>query len=220
MAKKNKYYVVWVGYKPGVYDSWSACQLQTKGFPGAKFKGFDTKILAENAYNEGFIGYEKLSPSQKVLFSVDDNSPKPVYPSLAVDAAWNTATLEMEYRGVVAQTGTELFKQGPYPDATNNIGEFLAIVHVLAMLSKGMGLPDSIMKIRETIPVYSDSKTAISWVRNKRANTKLKPTAKNRLLFNLVARAENWLRENSWKNPLLKWETKVWGEIPADFGRK
>jgi ribonuclease HI len=42
----------------------------------------------------------------------------------------------------------------------------------------------------------------------------------NKDLLELIKRAENWLKENSFRNPILKWETKAWGEIPADFGRK
>ena len=102
------------------------------------------------------------------------------------------------------------FHKGPYPNATVNIGEFLALVHGLALLKQQ----------NSDIPIYSDSRTAMSWVRRKKANTKLARTAKNKDVFDLIERAEYWLRNNTWKNPILKWETKAWGEIPADFGRK
>lgn len=127
-----------------------------------------------------------------------------------MDAAWNTVSGDMEYRGVYTWNAEEIFHRGPYPDGTNNIGEFLALVHALALLEKN----------KKNSPVYSDSRTAITWVRKKRANTKLEPTSKNAILFDLIARAENWLQEHSFKNPILKWETQDWGEIPADFGRK
>jgi ribonuclease HI len=35
-----------------------------------------------------------------------------------------------------------------------------------------------------------------------------------------MERAEKWLLSNEFSNEILKWETKAWGEIPADFGRK
>jgi len=210
MAKKVTHYVVWEGLKPGIYENWNDCEKQVKRFPEAKYKGFPSKIAAQRAFEMGYEAYKSLSKEEEVLFHVDENTPKPIFPSLAVDAAWNTATLEMEYQGVDCQTGKQVFHQGPFPDATNNIGEFLAIVHGLALL-KTEG--------RE-IPIYTDSITAISWVRAKQARTTLKPTGRNKILFELIQRAEKWLRENAWKNPILKWETQYWGEIPADFGRK
>ena len=116
----------------------------------------------------------------------------------------------MEYRGVYVKTGQEIFKMGPFPDGTNNIGEFLAIVHGLAIL-KQKGL---------SIPLYSDSKTAMGWVQKKCCNTKLERTTRNEKLFELVRRAELWLMGNTYPNPIFKWRTEKWGEIPADFGRK
>lgn len=210
MAKKNSYYVVWDGYNPGIYSSWEECQVQIKGYPKAKYKGFPNLIAAKRAFEMGYKAFQSLDAKQSALLSVTENTPKPIYPSIAVDAAWNTATLEMEYRGVDTKTGEPIFHQGPFPDATNNIGEFLAIVHGLAHLKKH----------GSNVPIYSDSMTAISWVRAKHARTTLQPTSKNKELFELIQRAEKWLKENSWNNPLLKWETQYWGEIPADFGRK
>jgi ribonuclease HI len=103
-----------------------------------------------------------------------------------------------------------LFKQGPFEEGTNNIGEFLAIVHGLAFLKQ---------KNSNRI-IYTDSKTAIGWVKKKSCNTKLKRNEKNEQLFKLVQRAEEWLKINSYDTTIVKWETKAWGEIPADFGRK
>ena len=116
----------------------------------------------------------------------------------------------MEYQGVDTRSGKRLFHQGPFEEGTNNIGEFLAIVHALAYLKKQGS--DRI--------IYTDSRTAISWVRKKRCNTKLKPSEANRPLMELVRRAEQWLKSHTWNTPVVKWETRVWGEIPADFGRK
>ena len=80
----------------------------------------------------------------------------------AVDAACSGNPGPMEYQCIDLQTGAQVFHYGPI-HGTNNIGEFLAIVH---------------------------------------------------------ARAENWLRTHPINIPIIKWETKKWGEIPADFGRK
>ena len=208
---KNKFYVVWEGVKPGVYNSWKECQLNIKGYPNAKYKAFPTIQAAHEAFKNNYKNYvtKKIDPKLQ-LDGLQENQPKPIFPSLAVDAACNTVTGDMEYRGVDAKTGKELFRQGPHKDGTNNVGEFLAIVHGLAFLKQK----------KSNLPIYTDSKTAISWIRLKKANTKLEKTSRNANLFDLISRAEKWLRENSWENKLLKWETKIWGEIPADFGRK
>jgi ribonuclease HI len=210
MPKTSKFYVVWSGHKPGIYDSWDECQKQIKNYPNAKFKGFPTRAAAEKAYDSKFDGFKSKSSKTKTLFNLPDDQPKPVYPSIAVDAACNSTTGQMEYQGVDTKSKRLIFHQGPYLDGTNNIGEFLAIVHALALLKKS----------KSSLPIYTDSMTAITWVRNRRANTKLIKSTENEILFELIARAEKWLKENIWKNPILKWETPIWGEIPADFGRK
>jgi len=103
-----------------------------------------------------------------------------------------------------------LFKQEPYQQGTNNVGEFLALVHGLAFLKQKKS--DKIL--------YSDSRIAIGWVRKKKCNTKLERNKKNEQLFELITRAEAWLKSNRYNTPIVKWETAAWGEIPADFGRK
>lgn len=135
---------------------------------------------------------------------------KPVLPALAVDAACSGNPGMMEFRGVIADTGTEVFHRGPFAEGTNNIGEFLAIVLGLAYL-KSHGLP---------WVLYSDSRTALAWLKKKHAQTKLECTPANQPLFEMLHKAERWLAENSYSTVVLKWDTEEWGEIPADFGRK
>ncbi|WP_455591260.1 ribonuclease H1 domain-containing protein [Bacteroides sp.] len=206
---KQKFYVVWEGVTPGIYTSWTDCQLQTKGYDGAKYKSFDTLEEAERALATSpyvYIGKNaKKEPnvsSPKSWAGVIDNS-------LAVDAACSGNPGPMEYRGVHIASQQEIFHFGPVK-GTNNIGEFLAIVHGLALLKqKGFDMP-----------IYSDSKIAIDWVRQKVCKTKLPRTPETEELFRLIKRAEKWLKENKYTTRILKWETKQWGEIPADFGRK
>jgi len=129
--------------------------------------------------------------------------------ALAVDAACSGNPGPMEYRGVHLPSGQQVFHFGPMY-GTNNIGEFLAIVHALALMKqKGIEMP-----------VYSDSYNAILWVNKQQCKTKLERTEKTEELYKLIARAEKWLRENPQHAPVLKWETSQWGEVPADFGRK
>ena len=211
MAKKPKFYVVWQGRETGVFTSWDDCKAQTNGFEGAVFKSFDSKVLAEEAFknpSEQYVGKNKNvnALSKEALAFIGD----PIEDAIAVDGAWNTTTGMVEYQGVYIKTGEVLFHVGPLEDGTNNIVEFLAVVHALA-LSK---------QWHWKVPIYSDSKIALGWVTEKKARTNHPPSDKNKKLFEMLARAEKWLQNNTYENELLKWETKAWGENPADFGRK
>ena len=204
---KQKYYVVWKGRARGIYDSWAECEVQVKGFTGAEYKSFPTREMAERAFRNDYETYAgKPGSSQQWLFAPI----KPVLPSICVDAACSGSPGPVEYQGVLLENGQQAFRQGPMRDGTNNVGEFLAIVHALSWLQeKGLDWP-----------IYSDSDTALGWVRSGRCNTKLARSASNDELFALVEQAEHWLTENRFMNRLLKWDTQAWGEIPADFGRK
>ncbi len=215
--QKQKFYTVWVGRKPGVYSSWDECKKQTAGFDGAQFKSFETQQDAEAALKKNYWSFVQRTPlgvnksAQATSLNVGATSRKKPEPdSIAVDGAWNTDTLDCEYRGVYVKTGEQLFIRGPYRDGTNNVVEFLGIVHALAYCQKNNLL----------LPIYSDSLTALSWTAKKKAKTKLEPTKNNTELFDLIQRGEKWLQQNKFANRLLKWETELWGENPADFGRK
>ncbi len=207
--KKQKYYVVWHGHHPGIYTSWEKCLMEVKNFPNAKYKSFDSLKEAENAFREPYEIKKSFTP-KKVSAPLLKKA-KFISESISVDAACSGNPGLMEYRGVWTSDKSEIFHFGPVKNGTNNIGEFLAIVHALALLTK---------KNDHTTPIYTDSKTAISWVQKKKANTKLKADKSNAQLFEMIFRAENWLKANKWQNPLLKWDTEHWGEIAADFGRK
>ena len=213
MAKSNqKYYTVWKGHQTGVFDTWADCQLQIKNFQGAQYKSFSSKVLAQKAYKEHYEDYVGKNKNIKESLTIAELNKigRPNYNSIAVDAASSGNPGVMEYRGVDTKTKTLLFHKGPFQQATNNIGEFLALVHGLALLKK-----ENSNKI-----LYTDSRTAMSWIKKKKCNTKLHRSTENQPLFELVSRAEMWLINNSFTTKIVKWETKAWGEIPADFGRK
>ncbi|MBL7776599.1 MAG: ribonuclease H family protein [Saprospiraceae bacterium] len=208
---KQKYYVVWEGHMPGVFTSWDAAKRQIDGFPQAKYKSFSSRDEAEKAFRGSYWAYvgkdtktvkKSLGELEKVGVPAD---------SLAVDAACSGNPGDMEYRGVHIRTGQEIFRIGPLPDGTNNIGEFLAIVHGLAWL-KQQNSPNT--------PIYTDSRNAMLWIKAKTCRTRLARTGRNDQIFELIDRAEKWLAGNKVTNPIRKWETEAWGEIPADFGRK
>ena len=128
----------------------------------------------------------------------------------AVDAACSGNPGPMEYQAIDLQTGYRVFHFGPVR-GTNNIGEFLAIVHALA-LAWQQRLPDK--------TIYSDSYNAILWVKKRKCKTKLERTPDTEQLYQIIERAERWLQTHDYHNPIIKWETSKWGEVPADFGRK
>ena len=215
-----KFYTVFKGHNPGVYDSWEETKLQTDGFPGAVFKGYATSEEATEAFRR-FSDIEDRSELFRLIAnattkteptsqSVSQDNPEVDWTAWAVDAACSGNPGKMEYRGVDLQTGKVIFHVGPFDDATNNIGEYLALVHAMALMAKK----------GEYHNIYSDSRTAQSWVRKKKVNTKLQPTSRNAKVFELLARASVWVNTHHFPGKIMKWQTERWGEIPADFGRK
>jgi len=129
--------------------------------------------------------------------------------AIAVDAGCSGNPGPMEYQGVYLGNEQRLFHFGPI-QGTNNIGEFLAIVHALALIKQN----------NWNMKVYSDSVSGMAWVRNRKAKTTLVRNEQTSQALDLVARAEKWLRQNPLHAEVRKWNTEEWGEIPADFGRK
>ena len=218
--KKQKYYVVWVGRRPGVYTNWEECQSQVAGFEGAKFKSFESRSEAESAYQESHRKHIQSSGPKTGGGGTRSATPQRTLEELwkmgvdrsaiCVDAACSGNPGVLEYRGVTMD-GTVLFHRGPFPEGTVNLGEFLAIVSALAMLhAKG----------DQRRRIYTDSRTAMAWVRNRRIKTSLARNEINADLMDRVQAAVQWLIDHTFENPITKWETDRWGEIPADFGRK
>ena len=209
--KKKKFYVVWKGKKKGVFSTWEECKKSIDGYRGAEYKSFPDLASAVKAENESYEKYKGVA-QPKAVISTEKRAliGEPDLNTISVDAACSSNPGLMEYQGVETRTKKVIFKMGPFKNSTNNIGEFLALVHALALLKKA----------NSNTPIYSDSKIAIGWVKRKRVNTKLARTHINEDSFELLDRAILWLHNNDYQNKIIKWETKVWGEIPADFGRK
>jgi len=202
---KQKYYVVWQGHETGIFDTWTECQQMTRGYPSAEFKSFPTKEAAEKEYKlRGSSETNKKSKEQK------ERAPEINYNSVCVDGACAGNPGYGEYQCVDVKTNENIFLEVGFDKTTNNIMEFLALVQGLKWLKEN----------NDDRPIYSDSITAIAWVRNKRCNSTLKETNENFDSMRKIEEAEKWLKENDYKTEILKWNTKKWGEIPADFGRK
>ena len=229
----SKHYVVWVGRKPGVYSAWAECQKQTNGFEGAKFKSFESKAAADSAFRDGWEKHwGKSSGGSKAAgmgtgtgagasasnrfrtagrtSSAAQAAEEIDYDSISVDVGTRGNPGPVEYKGVDTRTGEVLFSVGPIPMGTNNLGEFLAIVHALRYTQERGS--------KSTI--YSDSMNAMKWLREKKVATTLARNASTAEIWHLVDEAEAWLRANRYDNKVLKWQTKLWGEIKADYGRK
>lgn len=218
-----KFYVIWNGENAGIYTSWAECEQLIKGAKGILYKSFKTEEEAKTAFGNDPYMYIKKNEGGRAgrkaevtdVPSWRNDTVLPLHTDVkanawAVDAACSGNPGPMEYRGVDLATGAEIFHFGPQL-GTNNIGEFLAIVHALALMEKN-NITDRV--------IYSDSRNALLWVRNMQCKTKLARTEKTDSLFNIIERAEKWLKTHSFRVPIYKWETKKWGEVPADFGRK
>lgn len=216
--KKQKYYVVWQGNQPGIFNTWDECKKQVVGVAGAQYKSFDSLSEAQAAFQRPYseVAGKKTIKENMVIVNEEGrtivkagNVAGPILDSLAVDAACSGNPGIMEYQGVHVATRTRIFHYKT-PVGTNNIGEFLAIVHGLSYLKR-----NNLKQI-----IYSDSKIAINWVKHKECRSKLPCTPETVELWNYVRRAEAWLQTNTYTTEIRKWDTDNWGEIPADFGRK
>ncbi|MCM1068179.1 MAG: ribonuclease H family protein [Muribaculaceae bacterium] len=227
-VKKHKYYVVWAGLSPGVYDSWAECQLQISGVPGARYKSYATLDEAVEAYRGD--PDEQLGIIRSIIKHTSVPKPAAVpggsgpgywatlpgvrMDAIAVDGACAGNPGRMEYRAVRLIDGAEVFRIGATQPltGTNNIAEYLAMIHLAALLAKSGDT---------RTPIYTDSKNTLAWLRKGRSNTSLEENERTAPVLALLRRADEWLaRFGPIRNPILKWRTEEWGEIPADFGRK
>jgi ribonuclease HI len=172
----------------------------------AKYKSYSSQAEAEKAFTDG---YTTVFRSPKASKQLPTNAQYELN-SICVDAASSGNPGIVEYQGVDTRTGERLFHHGPISRGTNNLGEFLAIVHGLAYLKK----------LGSNKMIYSDSRTAMKWIRDRHPSTSLPRDDSTQEIWGLVDRATHWLHTNTFSNQISKWETEVWGEIKADFGRK
>jgi ribonuclease HI len=208
---KNNYYVVFIGRIPGIYHSWVECEYQTKGYSGSSYKGYISLDDAKTAFRKFNNSIPDNKDSKlKEAFSKNSEVEEIDYNTISVDGACAGNPGLGEYQCVHTQTGEQIFIESGFEDTTNNIMEFLALVQAIKYVTEN----------KVDTKIYSDSITAMAWVRNKKANSNLRATKRNFDSKQMMDEAEKWLKENTYTVEILKWHTKKWGEIPADFGRK
>ena len=197
--KASKYYVVWQGRKPGIYSTWDDCFFQVREESNAKYKSFSSYDQAQTAYKSSYHNYIG-KPSTKIK----------IKHGIAVDGACDHVSGRAEYQAIDLESNKKILHGGPYKKGTNNLVEFLALVHTLIYCHK----------YHISSPIYSDSLTAISWVRDNKVRSSCPRCKENIILFQHVDQALEWLKKILYTNKILKWKTSLWGENPADFGRK
>ncbi len=203
MASSRRYYVVWRGRRPGVYDSWEACAEQVQGYPNALYRAYPSRALAEKAF--------RMGPEAAWLPTWALAEPGPERPSLAVDASASRPRGPVAYRGVLLQPRGKVQPvfEGRLGEATVPLGEFLALVRALQWLDAH----------EQRMPVYTDSTTALGWFhRGGPSPTALERTPED--ARRSLEEALRWLQQHPGPWDVRLWETAAWGENPADFGRK
>jgi ribonuclease HI len=194
MAKNRSFYVVFKGRVEGIYETWAECEVHTKGFAGAKYKKYSSWHLAEAAYQNY---HKEITTTEEQAYPLS---------GLCVDGACDDSG-NFEFRCVDLESGKIIHPSLRMKGGTNNVAEFLGLVWALAYCKK-----------RSLVTrVYSDSVTAIAWVRNKHARSTVNVSVE---VKSLLSKAQEWLQNNNSTSPVIKWRTDIWGEIPADYGRK
>lgn len=213
---KQKYYVVWEGKTPGIYGTWNECKAQVDGVANARYKSYESLQEAEKALKAGANkSWGKGKTAAKTGAKAAPKSPgagagEIDYDSISVDVGTRGNPGPVEYKGVDTRTGEILFYVGPIENGTNNLGEFIAIVHGLAYLKK----------LGSTKTIYTDSRTALSWLKNRKIASTLVRSPSTAKIWEMADRALQWVNTNTYENKVVKWNTEEWGEIRADFGRK
>lgn len=166
--------------------------------------------LIEWPESQKFMEYEECIGTDDMAYFVPCDlydqitNPKPYdEEGWAVDGACSGNPGDAEFRIVRIKDGVEIYHSSKF-FGTNNIAEFL-------------GLVEAIKRSEGKVTIYTDSTTAISWVKKREINSKLY----SQLRPSAWKDALDWLQNNQYDmSSVHKWNTEEWGEIPADFGRK
>lgn len=193
-----KVYVVFEGKKPGVYKTWNECLENTKGVKGSKFKGYPNE-------KEGNEAFEKYTSHDEISAEDENNS-------ISTDVGTSGNPGKTEFRVVETSDSKIIFNSKLYELGTNNIGEFLGVVWAMKYLKE---------RNEQHRIIFTDSKTAMSWITKKAYKTSLERTEQTKEIYEEMEKSIKWLKEtNTEEFRIEKWRTDLKGENPADFGRK
>ena len=204
MAKsKNKVYLV--EEAPGKYrsfDNWPACQAFVQGRPIA-FAGGATREAAMQKLNATRDWQLSGGPKKK-------SSSKPKVPGgplptegLTSDAGTHGNPGPCEYQ--VTDLKGKILEHRHLGVHTNNYAE-LAGIEAMVRIAGERG---------ESV-CWTDSTIAMGWIRSGR----LGPTVREPELIKGLIHRINALQAEYPNVTLKKWNTREWGQIPSDFGRK
>jgi len=160
--------------------------------------------------------------------------------ALCVDASCTGNPGIMEYRAVDLKSWKEVFRSPIYKMGTNNIGEFLAIYEAIRYIEKlekkAKKTKNLKASLRKEVPnegeaedlkrqhryecIFTDSETALAWMRSKKIKTTLEYTKETKELLTKLQDALTRIKTHDFTIPIRKRETEIRGEIPADFDRK
>lgn len=140
MAKK--FYAVKAGRTPGVYETWSDCEKQVKGFGGAIYKSFPTKVEAQAFIcDEGmsigdYFASSKTSKLIGVKKSIDLDFSEPNHLIAYIDGSYDKHNRSVGSGGIMFLNGNkETFSFGTqeakYTEFWNVSGELLAAMYVM-----------------------------------------------------------------------------------------
>lgn len=127
--------------------------------------------------------------------------------SINCDASYLHKSDIMEWQIKDTLTG-QLLYNNKMQGGTSVIAEFFAIVDAMNYLCLN----------NVNIPIYSDCLVAMKWVKNKKCGTWREDLSEE--VEQLIAEYEVLLEEYDDKYEVIKWKTRMWGEIPSDFNRK
>lgn len=123
------------------------------------------------------------------------------------------------YRVVDIANGIQLGEKN-LGEGTNNLAEFIGLVNAIKECVRSHKLRAGLYKTSsEPRDLYTDSQTALAWLRRKDVKTSFSGP-----ILLEVSKCIVFLNSDEYANQkavrVFKWNTKEWGEIPADFGRK
>lgn len=124
----------------------------------------------------------------------------------------------IEWRVVDLVTGHEIHRSNIYPQGTISLAELLAIYDGLKFFM------DANLHNEEFPFLYTDSKVAYEWANGRPIKSSLPVNEATGPLWSMVWSDQGWAElpevRDVIKDKLRMWNTKEWGENPADLGYK